>query len=261
MDENSALGEALTDSGIIIRGMPKKALAARRGMLGTCIFALIGVIGLGAALYFVTAGASAVPQNIEWPRYGHDLANTRFQDVDQINASNAADMRVSWVFHTGVLDPNAELEVSPIEVDGRLYVTDGHDDVFALDAATGKQKWAYKPTQIPGEMPPLDNVFACCGRNNHGVVFVPAGMRKDDDSNSEPAADDKSDREQASPAMVVFGRLDDVVVALNAKTGTVVWKTAVVDFHSRAAINMAPQFAHGLIIVGLSGGESRFADK
>jgi glucose dehydrogenase len=87
------------------------------------------------------------------------------------------------------------------------------------------------------------------------VVFVPGGMRTDDDGNSEPAADDKSDREHASPAMVVFGRLDDVVVALNANTGTVVWKTPVVDFHSRAAINMAPQFAHGLIIVGLSGGE------
>jgi hypothetical protein len=99
VEETSTPGEALTDSGAIIRDIPKKALAAHRGVLRTCIIALIGV-GLGAALYFVTGGASAVPQNIEWPRYGHDLANTRFQDVDQINASNAADMRFSWVFHT-----------------------------------------------------------------------------------------------------------------------------------------------------------------
>jgi quinohemoprotein ethanol dehydrogenase len=254
VEEHSILGEARTDSAVIVRDI-SRALAAHRGVLGTRSFALIAVMGLGAALYFATAGAATVPQNIEWSRYGHDLANTRFQDVDQINASNAADMQVSWVFHTGVLDPNADLEVSPVEVDGRLYVTDGHDDVFALDAATGKQKWAYKPTQIPGEMPSLDSVFACCGRNNHGVVFVPGGMRKDDDNNSEPATDDKSEREQGSSAMVVFGRLDDVVVALNAKTGTVIWKTSVVDFRSRAAINMAPQFAHGLIIVGLSGGE------
>src|SRR5450432_2197530 len=188
-------------------------------MLRVCNVGLTGIISLGAALYIVTARAAEVPEDIEWPRYGHDLSNRRFQDVDHINASNVADMRVAWVFHTGVLDPKAELEVSPVEVDGRLYVTDGHDDVFALDAASGKQKWSYKPTQIPGEMPALDSVFACCGRNNRGVVFVPGGTRKDDDSNSEPAADDKSDREQASPAMVVFGRLDDVVVALNAKTG------------------------------------------
>jgi len=44
---------------------------------------------------------------------------------------------VAWVFHTGVLDPLSELEASPIEVDGRLFITDGHDDVFALNAATG----------------------------------------------------------------------------------------------------------------------------
>ena len=121
---------------------------------------------LGAIIFVVTAEASAEDsKNLNWPVYGHDLANTRFQDVDQINPSNAAQMRVAWVFHTGVLDPNAKLEVSPVEVDGSLYITDGHDDVFALNATTGSQKWSYKPTQIPGEMPSLDQVFVCCGLN------------------------------------------------------------------------------------------------
>jgi len=189
------------------------------------------------------------------------MANTRFQDADQINTSNASDMRVAWIFHTGVLDSKAELEVSPVEVGGRLYVTDGHDDVFALNAATGEQKWAYKPTQIPGEMPPLDSVFVCCGRNNRGVAYVPASNDDDKSDGEQESADDRRGEQtldgerQGRPAMVVYGRLDDVVVALNAKTGAVVWKTTVVDFHSRAAINMAPQLAHGLIIVGLSGGE------
>ena len=230
------------------------------------------VIAVGTMLLFATQGACAEDRDLDWPRYGHDLENTRFQDVDQINPSNAARMRVAWVFHTGVLEPNAELEVSPIKVGGWLYVTDGHDDVFALSAATGKQKWAYKPTQISGEMPSLDNVFVCCGRNNRGVVFVPGSPRKDDGdgrdmqsgdgSDGGQALDDEHDSDQAMererkgrPPMVVYGRLDDVVVALNARTGAVIWKTRVVDFHSRAAINMAPQLADGLIIVGLSGGE------
>jgi len=213
-------------------------------------------LSLGAAGYFTISVKSAEKKNVDWPRYGRDLANTRFQDVDQINSSNAAKMRVAWVFHTGVLDPQAELEVSPIEVGGRLYVTDGHDDVFALDATTGEQKWAYKPTQIPGDMPPLDNVFVCCGRNNRGAVFVPGRSREDNDDNQgDQASDEDRDGHKGKPDMIVYGRLDDVVVALNAETGVVLWKTRVVDFHSRAAINMAPQFAHGLIIVGLSGGE------
>ena len=76
-------------------------------------------LAFGAALCAVTAGVLAEEtKDLDWPRYGHDLANTRFQDVDEINPSNAAQMRVAWVFHTGVLDPQAELEVSPVEVGG-----------------------------------------------------------------------------------------------------------------------------------------------
>src|ERR1700693_6167276 len=115
------------------------------------------------AMLYALAPQAVAHENREWHHYGNDLANTRFQDVDQINTSNAAKMRVAWVFHTGVLDPNAELEVSPIEAGSRLYVTEGHDDVFALDAASGKQQWAYKPTQLADEMPPLEKLFVCSG--------------------------------------------------------------------------------------------------
>ena len=210
---------------------------------------LVGAIGL----YFSAHRSYAHPGNLDWTQYGKDLANTRFQDVDQINPSNVAKLKVAWVFHTGVLDPQAELETSPIKVKNMLYVTDGHDDVFALDAETGEQKWAYKPTEIPNEMPPLDEVFVCCGRNNRGVVFIPA-KAKDEDQNENSQASSSEERNDR-PDLVVYGRLDDVVVALNAKTGAVVWKSRVVDFHSRAAINMAPQFSDGLVIVGLAGGE------
>jgi quinohemoprotein ethanol dehydrogenase len=216
------------------------------------LLAVAAVFSLGAAVYFAVLAAPAEKENVEWPRYGHDLANSRFQNADQINSSNAAKLRVAWVFNTGVLDPQAELETSPIEVGGRLFITDGHDDVFALDATTGEQKWAYKPTQIPGEMPPLTDVFVCCGLNNRGVVFVPGSSREGNDSDDEQRS---AEERKEKPDMVVYGRLDDVVVALNAQTGAVIWKTRVADFHNRVAINMAPQFAHGLVIVGLAGGE------
>ena len=175
------------------------------------------------------------PTIVNWLHYGNDLANTRYQNVDQINPSNVANLKVAWVFHTKVLDEKAELETSPIAVNGKLYVTDGHDDVFALNAATGELKWSYKPLEMPGEMPSLDEIKVCCGRNNRGVVFVPG--------------------ETPGTGEVILGRLDDVVVALDANTGTVLWRTAVADFHNRVAINMAPQYAKGLVIVSLSGGE------
>jgi len=62
---------------------------------------------------------------VNWLHYGNDLANTRYQNVDQINPSNVANLKVAWVFHTKVLDEKAELETSPIAVNGKLYVTDG----------------------------------------------------------------------------------------------------------------------------------------
>lgn len=201
------------------------------------LFVVMGLLLVSAAsLWLLLPGRHAEAQSsFDWPLYGHDLANTRFLDADQINPSNVAHLKMAWVFHTGVLDPKAELEVSPIEVNGTVYITDGHDDVFAVDAVTGTQKWAYQPTSIAGEMPPLSQISVCCGRNNRGVVFVP-------------------DLGSGSGA-VVYGRLDDVVVALDAATGAVLWKNTVANYQDRVAINMAPQLANGLIIVALAGGE------
>jgi PQQ-dependent dehydrogenase (methanol/ethanol family) len=206
-------------------------------------------LGIGL-LVFVVLALWLIPshpladtrENVDWRHYGNDLANTRFQDVDQINRSNARNLRVAWVFHTGVLDEMAELQASPIVVDGRLFVTDGHDDLFALNAVTGRQIWAYKPLEIPGEMPPLQDISVCCGRNNKGVAF--------------------------GDGKVFYGRLDNVVVALDAETGRVIWKTTppLADFRAHYAINNAPQFvrlegdrqdddAEALVIISISGGE------
>jgi len=177
----------------------------------------------------------SAPATINWLHYGNDLANTRFQDVEQVNPSNVGNLKVAWVFHTKVLDEQAELETSPIAVNGTLFVTDGHDDVFALNSATGDLKWSYKPLEIPGDMPALDQIKVCCGRNNRGVVYVPGTV--------------------PGTGKVVYNRLDDVAVALDANTGNVLWRTVLADFHAGIAMNMAPQFAMGLVIFGLSGGE------
>jgi alcohol dehydrogenase (cytochrome c) len=165
------------------------------------------------------------PGDRNWVHYGNDLANTRFQDVDQINPRNAGTLRPAWVFHTGVLDPQASLEVSPVVINGIMYVTTGHDDVFALDAGTGKMIWQHHPALLA----PLSAMFVCCGRDNRGVAF---GNGK-----------------------VFIARLDGVLEALNARTGSTVWQSTVLDFNDRYAITMAPQFVNGLVIVGSSGGE------
>lgn len=188
------------------------------------------IIALAALSLFLThtAGplkAQGSPANVDWPFYGNDAANTRFQGIDQINVSNVAGLKPAWVFHTNLHDPNASMEMSPIVVNGVMYVTDGHDEVFALNAATGEQMWKYHPD----DMPPLSQLSLCCSRNNRGVAV--------------------------GDGRVFLGRLDATLVAIDQQNGAQLWRT-VVDDHTKAySITMAPQLIGGKVIIGVAGGE------
>src|ERR1700739_1116983 len=207
-------------------GSAAKRPAARSLILIVSVVAL----GVGVMLYWGASPTSAQHGNHDWPNHGNDLANTRFQNLDQINPNNVNKLQVAWEFHPGLLDPLSELEASPIEVDGRLFITDGHDDVFALNAATGKQLWKFEGFNDEATLAAL---FLICGRNNHGVAY--------------------------GDGAVFVGRCDDSVVALNAETGKVLWTNTVADYHDKVSINSAPQFARSggrdLVIISLSGGE------
>ena len=168
---------------------------------------------------------SYAQKELDWAYHGKDLSNQRFQDVDQINPDNVAKLKPAWIFHTGISDPNMSMEMTPVVSDGVMYVTTGDDDVFALNAATGAQLWAYHPTDLP----PLSTLPICCNNDNRGVAV---GHGK-----------------------VFDARLDATLVALDQKTGKVIWKT-VVDLSSNgAAMTIAPQFADNKVIVGVSGAE------
>src|SRR5271154_5461727 len=79
-------------------------------------------------------------QELDWPYYGNDVYNSRFQNIDQINPTNVSQLKPAWTFHTGVLpsaEPGLTIEMTPLVVDGVMYVTSGIDDVFALNPTTG----------------------------------------------------------------------------------------------------------------------------
>ncbi len=82
----------------------------------------------------------------EWPAYGGDIAHTRYSPLDQIGASNFADLEVAWRFKTDNLGPRPEfkLEGTPLMVGGVLYATGGtRRSVVALDAGTGELQWVH----------------------------------------------------------------------------------------------------------------------
>lgn len=194
------------------------------GLIALCLI-LLATLVISKKMKRAYAQTISSTANLDWPYYGNDLGNGRFQNVDQINTSNVAQLKPAWIFHTGVHDPQASMEVSPIVVSGIMYLTSGDDDVFAVNAQTGKQIWAYHPT----DMPPLSELFLCCSHNNRGVAQ--AGNQ------------------------LFLARLDATLVSLDKNDGHVLWKAVVDNWRAGYSITMAPQYAAGKVIVGVSGGE------
>jgi PQQ-dependent dehydrogenase (methanol/ethanol family) len=144
---------------------------------------------------------------------------TRYFPADQINTKNVAKLRPAWIFQTEVKE---SLETTPIVVDGVMYVTTSYSHVYALNAKTGELYWHYKH-----KMGPVTTF--CCGPNNRGVAIY----------------EDK----------VFLGTLDAQLVALDAKSGSLLWKADVGDPELGYSETMAPTAVNGKILIGTNGGE------
>ena len=144
---------------------------------------------------------------------------TRYYPSRQINVDNVKNLRPAWIFQTEVVDT---METSPIVVDGIMYVTTAFNHAYALDAATGEQIWHYKH-----EMGPITTY--CCGPNNRGVAV-------------------SGDR-------VFMGTLDAKMVALDAKTGKLLWETQLADPELGYSETMAPTAVENMVLIGTNGGE------
>jgi alcohol dehydrogenase (cytochrome c) len=157
------------------------------------------------------------PQN--WMTYSGDYSGKRFSRLDQINTANVHSLTAKWAYQLG---STGKLETSPVEVDGILYATGQDDRAFALDARTGRPIWMYAH-ELPADIRP------CCGHVNRGLAIL----------------GDK----------VFFGTLDAHVIALDAKTGSVVWDVTAADYRTGNSFTVAPLAVKNLIVIGVSGGE------
>ena len=148
-----------------------------------------------------------------------NYAQTRFYLGKQISRDNVKNLHVAWIFQTDVKE---SLETSPIVVDGVMFVTTSFSHVYALDAKTGQQLWHYAH-----KMGPI--TVYCCGPNNRGVQVL-------------------NDR-------VYLATLDSKLIALNAKTGEVVWTTNIADPELGYSETMAPTVVNDKVLIGTNGGE------
>ncbi len=82
----------------------------------------------------------------DWSVWGENGGGTRFSPLTQITPANVGKLRIAWIYHTGRDSEGAmpRLSVTPLKIDRTLYLCTGWNDVVALDAETGKEKWRAK---------------------------------------------------------------------------------------------------------------------
>jgi quinate dehydrogenase (quinone) len=98
----------------------------------------------GAAPARVPAPADAAARN--WEHYGNTSGGSRFVAQDQINVDTVEKLKLAWTYRTGdtPVSPGgggAEDQLTPLQIGDRVYLCTPHNNVIALDAATGKEIW------------------------------------------------------------------------------------------------------------------------
>ncbi|WP_228980503.1 pyrroloquinoline quinone-dependent dehydrogenase [Paraburkholderia gardini] len=155
----------------------------------------------------------------DWIHSNGSYAQTRYYPGTQINTTNVSKLKPVFIFQTAV---NESMETAPIVSNGIMFVTTSFNHVYAVDAVTGKEYWHYKH-----KMGPVTTF--CCGPNNRGVAI-------------------SGDR-------LFMGTLDSKLVALDAKTGNLLWETQIADPEEGYSETMAPTVVEDKVLIGTNGGE------
>lgn len=177
-----------------------------------------------AAPPFSAPQLTALPQT-GWITNGGNLYNQRYSPLDNIDRNNVAQLKARWRTHLGGSGAGAQHsgQGQPIVFNGVIYISTGNSDVFALDVESGAIIWRHD-----AGMDPL-RVHVCCGWVNRGVAL---GAGK-----------------------VFVGQADARLVALDQRTGKVVWSIQAEDPLQGYSIVSAPLYYEGMIITGFAGGD------
>ena len=182
------------------------------------LFVVISVCALHAQVTFDRIlRAEKEPQN--WLTYSGSTQSQRYSLLTQITPSNVGNLKAQWAFQARSTE---KFEATPLVVDGAMYLTQAPNDIVALDAATGEIKWLYSYS-------PSREARPCCGRVNRGVAILGNTL--------------------------YMATIDAHLIAVNARTGELVWDKEVAKPEAGYAMTHAPLIIKDKVIVGTAGGE------
>jgi quinoprotein glucose dehydrogenase len=197
-------------------------------------------------VYFDQATA---PAAADWPTYGGGPGAQRYSDLSQITPENVNQLKQAWVFRTGDIPKNFGVEMTPLKIGDVLYGCTSRHKIFALDAATGKQKWMFDP-MTPAEFAPPNS--ACRGVAYYKQADAPPGG--------------------VCAERIIAGTLDAKLIAVDAATGQPCkgfGTNGVADLNEgmgevppgMVSVTSAPTIVHGVVVTGqqIIDGQRRWA--
>ena len=180
----------------------------------------------GAAAVDQTRTSAAATEPDQWLTAGRDGPGTYYSPLNDINDTNTSSIGFAWQYQLGT---DRGLEATPLVVDGVMYTSGNFGRVYALDAATGKERWVYDPG-VDGQW----GRYGCCDVVNRGIAIW--------------------------KGVVYVGALDGFLHAIDAATGNRLWKVDTFPVRGPKApytLTGAPIIAGNLVIVGTAGGDFR----
>ncbi|MEE2613117.1 MAG: PQQ-binding-like beta-propeller repeat protein [Acidobacteriota bacterium] len=157
---------------------------------------------------------------VDWSSYNGNATSNRHSPIDQIDRNNVDQLTTEWFFP--IYDMRM-VEGTPVVIAGVMYVT-AANQVYALDAATGREIWRYSQPRTEGLVG--DPAIGL----NRGVA-----VRED----------------------LLFTVTDHAhVIALDRFTGELVWDAEMADYRDHYGAVAAPLVVDDLVIAGISAGDT-----
>lgn len=162
------------------------------------------------------------PGDDDWAAYGRNNGATRFSPLQQITPDNVATLEQAWLFRTGDLPQKRwGAETTPLKVGDTLYVCTARNQLVALNAADGTERWRFDPKIKDKSIP----YTAAC----RGVSYYEVPATAQQAADADVAADLASGLSQvpvltqlprsACSARIIEGTLDGRLIAVDAATG------------------------------------------
>ena len=208
--------------------MKQRSKQSRTFSAATVIAAALAMLPLASSPARAESGPGYDDPN-NWPQYHRSYNAWRFSPLSQINKSNVKKLKVAWIHQPGNITHG--LQATPIVIDGVMYTISADNNVWAIDAATGKTIWHYTAK--------LDPVVK--------EVFYQSASRG----------------VTVGRGKVFVGTLDGRFLALDQKTGKELWSTKLTDMRAEfgALFSAPPQLAGDILFGGTTGGDQPIIGK